>query len=90
MDILSDLLSQFGTFFQNSHLGMVSTLITSPWGEQQFEPIMTEAEEEMPPFARLVLAFGDVSVKTLATTPDSPLTQKIMGKMSLLHFFIRL
>jgi hypothetical protein len=78
MDILSDLLTNFGTFFGKEHLEKISNLLISAWGASQLEGIWQESE--MHPFAKLVLAFGEVTVKDLAYHPDSDVSQRVMSK----------
>jgi hypothetical protein len=82
MDVFSDLLTSFGTFFHKEHLDMISSLLTSSLDASHLEAIWAESNEiELHPLARLVLAFGDATVKTLAHHPDSPVTQRIMSKL---------
>jgi hypothetical protein len=79
MDVLSDLLTSFGTFFTKEHLEKISSLLVSPWAAVQLEAAW--AESELHPFVKLVLAFGDVIVKDLAHHPDSVVSQNIMSKV---------
>jgi hypothetical protein len=78
MDVMSDLLTNFGSFFGKEHLEKISTLLVSPWGVSQLESLWDEAD--LPPFAKFVLAFGDVTVKDIAYHPDSVVFQKIMSE----------
>lgn len=83
MEVFSELLSTFGSFFQKEHLRMISALITSPWGEGHLKKVLAESDDELPPFARLALAFGDVSVKELVTEPEKPVNKAILCKYRL-------
>lgn len=58
---------------------MLSEIITSQWGRKQLHAAM-EDPEEVSSFVRLVLAFADVTINTLATVPASPMTMEIMCK----------
>jgi hypothetical protein len=65
-------------FFQEKHLATISQIITSPWGMDLMNNVI-EDPEDVSAFAKLVLAFADVVMNTLATDPNSITTKEIMG-----------
>lgn len=79
VEVFTDLLSNFGMFFQEKHLAILSQIITSPWGMDQLHTVL-EDPEDVSAFVKLVLAFADITISTLATDPDSSMTKEIMGK----------
>jgi hypothetical protein len=90
MDVFSDILTSFGTFFHKEHLDMISSLLTSSFDANHLEVIWAESTEiELHPLARLVLAFGDATVKDLVYNPDSPATQRIMSKLIFIFFTVQ-
>jgi hypothetical protein len=79
MDIFTDLLSNFGMFFNEQHLTTISQIVTSPWGMDQMNTAI-EDPEDVPAFAKFLLAFADVMIGTLVTSPDSSIAKEIMRK----------
>lgn len=78
-DVIADLLSNFGTLFTPQHLQSLCALLLGPWGEEHIQGVLVEATDELPPFVRLLIAFGDLSLQQLATHPGELTSQQIMG-----------
>jgi hypothetical protein len=87
MEVFAELLSTFGSFFQKEHLGMISALLTSSWGEEHLKEVVQEPDDEVPSFARLALAFGEITVKELVTDPNNPTNRAIMCKCEFVLIF---
>jgi hypothetical protein len=67
-------------FFQEQQLATISQMIISPWGMDQIQNAI-EDPEDVSSFSRLLLAFAEIKIATLATDPNSTMTKEMMGKL---------
>lgn len=78
VDHITEMLSNYGSFWDAEHREAVSSLLRSPWGQQRMVELQAEHPESTS-FARLLLAYGDVAVQDIIQNPNNFASQQIMG-----------
>lgn len=81
-DCLTEVLGTFSAYFTSEDLNMLVAFLT---GERARGLLSTLVEGDFEPdavaFARLLLAYGDVSIQDLAKQPDTPVVQTVMHEL---------
>ncbi|KAI9660811.1 MAG: hypothetical protein M1829_006463 [Trizodia sp. TS-e1964] len=85
-DVLTDHLSNFPTYMKSVTIQRLSEILTGKSAEELFSRLMTShADAQSLKFARLLLAFGDATIQTLAGEPENSTTDLIL---TMLHGLI--
>jgi hypothetical protein len=79
MEFVADVLEGYPKFFEEKHLIVLWTAITSPWGHE----ILQNCDAETVSLARIIVAYGQelTETKRIFQEPDSPHHQQVICKL---------
>lgn len=78
MDFVTEVLESYPKFFEEKHMHMLWSAITSQWGLE----ILKNLDAETVSLARIIVAYGQelIETKKLYQEPDNPHNQQVLCK----------
>ncbi|KAI9837466.1 MAG: hypothetical protein M1819_007114 [Sarea resinae] len=87
IDMLTDTLASFSSFFTAEHFQILFALLNSPWAQDRLSRLKGgDFDFDLLQFGRFILALGDAIVQDLIKNPDDPNSQSFM---QMLHDLLR-